>query len=91
MDLDLYLSFTNEYIMGPISLSSKYCIEKIVFSCTIDLPVVKLLFNLASNFFGSEIGLGILDLVMDVRRTKVLPEAPAAPLPASPAVVRSQK
>ena len=68
-----------------------YCIEKIVFSCTIDLPVVKLLFNLASNFFGSEIGLGILDLVMDVRRTKVLPEAPAAPLPASPAVVRSQK
>jgi len=55
------------------------------------IPVVKLLFNLASNFFGSEIGLGILDLVMDVRRTKVLPEAPAAPLPASPAVVRSQK
>ena len=54
------------------------------------IPVVKLLFNLASNFFGSEIGLGILDLVMDVRRTKFLPEAPAAPLPASPAVVRSQ-
>ena len=55
-----------------------------------ELPVVKLLFNLASNFFGSEIGLGILDLVMDVRRTKFLPEAPAEPLPASPAVVRSQ-
>jgi hypothetical protein len=49
-----------------------------------------LLFNLASNFFGREIGLGILDLVMDVRRTKALPEAPAASLPASPAVVRSQ-
>ena len=66
-------------------------LKQIIFSCTIDLPVVKLLFNLASNFFGSEIGLGILDLVMDVRRTKALPEAPAAPLPASPAVVRSQK
>ena len=65
-------------------------LKQIIFSCTIDLPVVKLLFNLASNFFGSEIGLGILDLVMDVRRTKALPEAPAAPLPASPAVVRSQ-
>ena len=66
-------------------------LKQIIFQCMIGLPVVKLLFNLASNFFGSEIGLGILDLVMDVRRTKALPEAPAAPLPASPAVVRSQK
>ena len=66
-------------------------LKQIIFQCMISLPVVKLLFNLASNFFGSEIGLGILDLVMDVRRTKALPEAPAAPLPVSPAVVRSQK
>ena len=66
-------------------------LKQIIFQCMIGLPVVKLLFNLASNFFGSEIGLGILDLVMDVRRTKALPEAPAAPLPVSPAVVRSQK
>jgi len=45
-------------------------------------PVVKLLFNLASNFFGSEIGLGILDLVMDPRRATVPPKAP--PLPENP-------
>ena len=31
-------------------------------------PVVKLLFNLASNRLGSETGLGIFDFVIDDRR-----------------------
>lgn len=40
-------------------------------------PVVKLLFSLASNFFGSDIGLGILDLVMDpLRATAPPPDVP---------------
>lgn len=47
-------------------------------------PVVKLLFNLASNFFGSEIGRGILDLVIEPLLATDPAACPGPPLPENP-------
>ena len=59
--------------------------------CNVNKPVVKLLFNLASNFLGSEIGRGILDLVIEPLLATDPDELPGPPLPANPDVGRSQQ
>ena len=53
--------------------------------------MVKLLFNLASNFFGSEIGRGILDLVIDPLRATDPVVFPSPPLLENPDDGRSQQ
>lgn len=54
-------------------------------------PVEKLLFNLASNFLGSEIGRGIRDLVIDPLRATDPAVFPGPPLPENPDDGRSQQ
>ena len=50
----------------------------------INLLALKLLLSLASSFFGSEIGLGILDLVIEARRVVVLSVLLGPPLAEKP-------
>ena len=57
----------------------------------INLLALKLLLSLASSFFGSEIGLGILDLVIEARRVVVLSVLLAPPLAEKPEEGLSQQ
>ena len=57
----------------------------------INLLALKLLLSLASSFFGSEIGLGILDLVIEARRVVVLSVLLEPPLAEKPEEGLSQQ
>ena len=77
-----------------MSLTVKERLKKKFFGSVrsfINLLALKLLLSLASSFFGSEIGLGILDLVIEARRVVVLSVLLEPPLAEKPEEGLSQQ